>query len=584
LYIDNHAWNAVRLDNYWYVYDVTWSAGRYHLEFRRFGKWISKVQKKLYKTKIGSVTFRSRHKAKCDKTRGKYIVAYEILPWWRYRIIRFLSRIPLRVRWVMDKNKNNDFYLINPEVMAVTHMPNDPRWSLTGNYSGIRAFEVDPKYYHLKDTLYKRQVRTGRHCGECDNWFALDDLAKEKQMKHNTSEFNPRNHFAPFNADYNIANILYNRSLPLEDSTAKIQHIDSALSYYDRARDDLRKASRDVTTENRLLRAKNAKKVKLLLDENKGYESFIHALLTTTNASTGAMKKFIGRARVTELRIKAAQDKLPYLSVKTPPYNNKDNVIKMQDLFVKKMSIVDSVSKFIAASRVQYSSMLQQLAENMYSKDSVLDSMAAPFSRGGIYRLYFRQDNYKKLIAEDRKTIPLRKELYAADIKTSICQLSASVAKLGMQIFLAFDKRDRYILESGRLLNVIVNEGMVNKDSLNRHRTYYDAVMQENICWLTMSSSQLSAVTEGYRRMLKRQRLMEEVIRWENRAERNRYRAINGQITWRKKKFGSIPPNNLRVCVRKKNVVKKYKRDYLKKLKDARRKERDEAKKKKKGW
>jgi hypothetical protein len=582
LYIDNHAWNAVKLDNYWYVYDVTWSVGRYNLEFRRFGKWILNIRNRLYKTKKKSLSIKPRSKSACNKNKGKFTVTYEVVPWWRYRLIRILSRIPLRVNRVIDKNMNVDFYLVNPDVLAVTHFPDDPKWSLTANYPGIRAFEVDYKYYHLEDTLYKRQIRTGRHCGECDNWFALDDLAKEKQMKKNTCEFNPRNHFAAFNADCNIANIFYTRSLPLDDSTTKIQHIDSALTYYDMARDDLRKASRDVNMENKLLRAKNTKKMKLLRDENRSYQSFIHAVLASSNKSTGAMKKFIARTRVTELRIENDRNKLKYLYLKTNPYNNKDNVIKMQDVYNKKIHIVDSVSTFIAISRAQYSDMLKALTKNMYSKDSVQDSLIAPFMRGGYYRMYFLLDNYKKKIAEDRKKISPMKELYAADLKTSIYWLSDSVARLGMQIFRAIDKRDQYILESGRLLNVLVNENMVGKDSLKQHIKYYDAILEENSCWLSSGSSQLSAVIKGYKRMLERQKDMEEVIRWENRIEFLRYRIINNETTWRKKKYGSIPSHNLRVCAKKKSMVAKYKKEYLKKLKDERKKEREKAKKKKK--
>ncbi|HEY0030839.1 MAG TPA: hypothetical protein VGC65_08795, partial [Bacteroidia bacterium] len=220
----------------------------------------------------------------------------------------------------------------------------------------------------------------------------------------------------------------------------------------------------------------------------------------------------------------------------------------------------------------------------MYAKDSVQDSLLAPFKRGGFNRTYYLLDNYKKKIVEDRKRIPPMKELYASDLKNSVYLLSDSVAKLGMQIFRAFDKRDQYILEAGRLLNVLVNENMVGKDSLKQHIKYYDAALKENVCWLTTGSSQLQAVIKGYKRMLNRQKYMKEVIRQENRIEAARYRAINAQTTWRKKKYGSIPPNNLRVCSRQKSTVVKYKKAYLKKLKDARRKEREEARKKKKKY
>jgi hypothetical protein len=122
---------------------------------------------------------------------------------------------------------------------------------------------------------------------------------------------------------------------------------------------------------------------------------------------------------------------------------------------------------------------------------------------------------------------------------------------------------------------------MVGKDSLKQHMNYYNDILKENICWLTTRSSQLQAVTKGYQRMLKRQKDMQEVIRWESRVEFRRYRIINSEITWRKKKFGSIPPNNLRVCSRERNTVVKYKKEYLKKLKEEQKKERDKAKKKK---
>jgi hypothetical protein len=582
LYIDNHAWNAVKLDNYWYVYDVTWSAGKYTLEFRRFGKWIEKLQKKLFKIKPKSYTFKPwRGRYDCEKNKSKFTVTYNTLSFWRFVLIRILGRIPLKIRWVSDKKMCPDFYLVNPEVLATTHFPDDPKWSLTANYPGIRAFEVDPKFYDLDDSVYKKQERASRHCGECDSWFALDDLGKEKQMKSNTFKFNPRNHFAAFNADFNIANIFYKRSFDLNDSTGKIQYIDSALTYYDMARDKLRKASQDVSTENKLLRAKNAKKMKLLLDENRTYQSFMQGVFATTNQSTAAMKKFIERTRVSELRGNSARDKLKKVHAKTNPYNNKDIVLKMQDAYIKKKDIVDSVSDFIAVSRVPYSDMLQRLAKNLYSKDSVQDSLVYPFIYGGFYRHYYLLDNYKKKIVEERKKIPPMKELYVADMNNTIYLLSDSVASLGMRIFKAFEKRDQYILESGKLLNVLTNEGMVGKDSLKQYIKNYDEVLKENLCWLTTGSSQLKAVIEGYKRMYLKQKYMVEIVRWENRIEGNRYKAINQQISWRKKKFGSIPTHNLRVCAANKTIVAKTKKAYLKKLKDERRKEKEEAKKKK---
>src|SRR4051812_35328376 len=44
-FIDNHAWNAVKLDGLWYLYDVTWSTGIPTFTMNRFNRWKSKLQR-----------------------------------------------------------------------------------------------------------------------------------------------------------------------------------------------------------------------------------------------------------------------------------------------------------------------------------------------------------------------------------------------------------------------------------------------------------------------------------------------------------------------------------------------------------
>jgi len=70
IYIDNHAWNAVRLDGLWYVYDVTWSSGNieyfYTKRSKRILKWISKFKPR---TKTRIVKAKVYKKDVCDKTK-----------------------------------------------------------------------------------------------------------------------------------------------------------------------------------------------------------------------------------------------------------------------------------------------------------------------------------------------------------------------------------------------------------------------------------------------------------------------------------------------------------------------------------
>lgn len=583
LYIDNHAWNAVKLDNNWYVYDVTWSAGQYVPKFRRFSQFVINWENRLLAhKKMKTVTFRPKFKLECQSKTAKFKQTYATLPFWNIVMLHILSHVKLRMHYKMDKTINSDYYLSNPELFAITHIPDNPYWSLSGDYPNMRIFENDKAFYDLNDSTMYDQKREGRNCGECDAYLSLDAKTKNKQMKHNSREFNPRNHFVPWMANYNIGNIFYTESIPMIDSTEKIQSIDSALSYYDIARNDLKQCSRDVAKENQLLRAKNADKLKVLQAENRIHISYIHTILAATNKSTTRMKKFIGRTRVTEVGLRSDKSKLHDLYRKTVPYKNKDNVIVMQNRYIKLADKIDSLNLLINTLRGTYDGMLVTLSDNLWLKDKIQDSLAGPFFRGTQYRMYYQVDSRKKIIAEDRRKIEPIKKLYAADLKSSIYDLSDSCGDLGMQIFRAMGKRDAIVLEAGRLLNVLVNEDMVGKDSLKDYMHSYNEIIQENICWITSGSSKLKSVVVGYKVMLKHQKELKLLIQRENRAEATRYRAVNYEITRRKIKFSSIPSNNVRVCSQTKRIVAYYKRDYLKSLKDKRRKEKEEAKKKKK--
>lgn len=64
VYMENHVWNAVKLDNLWYVYDATWSSGMYRPEYRKLSKLIFKLETKLLsKQKLKTFEFRESDNA-----------------------------------------------------------------------------------------------------------------------------------------------------------------------------------------------------------------------------------------------------------------------------------------------------------------------------------------------------------------------------------------------------------------------------------------------------------------------------------------------------------------------------------------
>ncbi|HTA62855.1 MAG TPA: transglutaminase domain-containing protein, partial [Bacteroidia bacterium] len=49
IYLDNHAWNAVKLDGLWYLYDVTWSTGHLEYKYTPFSKLLLRLLEKHQK-------------------------------------------------------------------------------------------------------------------------------------------------------------------------------------------------------------------------------------------------------------------------------------------------------------------------------------------------------------------------------------------------------------------------------------------------------------------------------------------------------------------------------------------------------
>jgi transglutaminase/protease-like cytokinesis protein 3 len=131
IYMDNHAWNAVKLDNYWYVYDVTWSSGEYKWGYKKFSVRIINWRKKiLARVKQKVVTFKSAFKTECDSGEGTCRkVIYTLSRKDRF-LLKILSKFKLKKRRVFTKVARPDYYLSNPEVFAITHFPDNPYWSL----------------------------------------------------------------------------------------------------------------------------------------------------------------------------------------------------------------------------------------------------------------------------------------------------------------------------------------------------------------------------------------------------------------------------------------------------------------------
>lgn len=577
IYMDNHAWNAVKLNNYWYLYDVTWSSGQYKWQYTKFSTRILNWKRKiLAKKKTYTITFKANRKTECDTFNNTFTRTYISLSKFNLRLLKFLNKIKIKKKLVFTKVRRPDFYLTNPEVFAITHFPDNPYWSLTPTMTTIRAFETDSAYYHLNDNVYINQKREPRTCIDCDNYFSLDQMNKEKQMKNNSYNFNKRNKFIIWLSNYNIANLYFDKSIPEKDSLTKISLIDSSLSYLNLCKDDLYQCLYNVHTESQLQRTKNATKERNLYIENLNHIEFVHSILKSTYEETYKMSYF---ARESDNRVKKfrSQKSKLYLYGETKTRKpgrpkTKEKIMEIQNKLVLHRRSSDSLTKLINDQVANYNSVLSLLSDNLWKRIKIQDSLSKPFAIGFFYRWLYLLDNYKKPIAEQRKKIEKLKAAYSQDITNEIFIPSDSCAIIGNRIFNLIEVRNNQAIEATKLFKTLVEDGNIDKDSLRKHIKDNSNDIQKNICWIIGSGSKLKSVTVGYKRLLYYEKGIENAIRSDSRAEFDRYKFINKEIARRYRKFRNVPMHNLRVTAKKKNLVTRYKRDYLKSLKIARKK------------
>lgn len=581
-YMDNHAWNAVKLDNSWYVYDATWAAGTYKLDYTRFSRFLIRMAKKLSaKAVVKTRTFRAWTATDCDSTgfRQQYIS----LPLINLVMLKILGVIPLRVHLVYDNRVNLDFYLSDPDVFALTHYPDDPCWSLVNKYATIRGFETDSAYYNLDMNAYPVQHRRPGYCHSCDEAYARNGIPKWKQLKSSSIAFNNKNRFMPSLCDYNIADLFYQESIPQTDSLTKISLLDSALSYLAGMKTELRRCTANATTDNTLQRTKNTRKLQLLEEENRQQLTFIHTLTAAANNAGKESRRFAQKAAATVKRLQDSQRKIRDKAI-SPGHRPKHfreaaNVEALRLRYMGHLRTLDSLSAQIAALQSTYNYELSILSNRLWAKMLFEDTLAGMFEKSAFDRYVQLLDNYKKPVVELRKKIPALDTVYSANLHDSIYNLSDSCTATGMRVFSLFAVRNKLILETEDLLNVLVNENLASPDSIRHFVTIYTDLQHDNICWLNGGSSRIRSVIEGYKLMLKKMELLQKYIRIENHCEYFRYSWINKELNSRYAKFRGIPAHNMLVCINKKGVVTQAKRLYLKSLKDARKKAVKKSKK-----
>jgi len=581
LYIDNHAWNAVKLDNKWFVYDVTWASGRPTISMTKWSKFKYDLYVRAFKKRtLQKQICEKIIKTECDTVAKikRDTILVEKRTFWNKVILKMLSKTKYKFKRSIIHKINSDYYLCDPDTFAITHFPNDPAWALTNKHH-IREFECDSAFYHMNDSTYKHQVRYGRYCGDCDSYLSYNDLNKYIRLRDASALNNKRNLFIKVLCNYNICSLKFNESKNHEDSLTKVALLDTAIFYNDVVKGNLRKSFSNIEIDCELQRNKNRNKEKALLDENTIYRDFINKhkhLIRTQHYSVKNIERLF---RNCSAQLKRQKNRIYNLEHKEAIKNVKNTEEKIRELTTKTLAADSTIVAFdslILDVRFQFNLMQMQVNKNIDYKILQNDSVFGPFLTSTYLRM-FGLDNYKKPIVLVRKDINRNKWNYIKDLDEMIFNKVEQWEKLAINLFDLIQKRNKLAENNFKVKSELVRRGKLESSVLMQYKANMLAKNKEDMCWIKSAPNNLYLTFGRFMFFLRKQEEAYFCIERENRMEGWRYIFTEKEIQRRKRKYRNIVINNLRVATKQGHIVNKEKREFLKKL----RKERREAAKKK---
>jgi hypothetical protein len=412
IYFDNHAWNAVKLNGSWFLYDATWCSGNVGWDYKRFAKWrIKMIQKLARHTKPKELKFGSKIK------RGKLcnLPKETVYKSKTVDVVRFFPRIFISMlRWFPFKTEekfvgvaNSDYYLANPEKFAVTHFPNNPIWAFSRNTHTVAEFVADSKSYNIPEYLNMDTTRYGTFCLECNDYEALNEIEKETKNYKASLRNNPNNHLLPGNYNLMMGGHLFQEVLNEMDSLTKIHLMDSTEAYFLKARTDYKRAQQDARVEAVFHLKKNTAKKYVLLKENRTDLNQLNKLVSLAMTKRNQVRALAAKSRNLNRSETNFLNRFNnnYSDIGSPKKMKDEQIQKIKQKIASYKMYCDSLSSEIKLIQERFKLNLGTLWLNLREEEEIAVPLLNNYYADGSMRLFNQLDSYKFYIRELRKKI-----------------------------------------------------------------------------------------------------------------------------------------------------------------------------------
>lgn len=576
LYFDDHAWNAVRLNDKWYLYDVTWAAGGYEYRLSRFSerilRWREAIllnKQKNLKTKI-IVRQKANKFCNIPKHKEKKIRMVMGLPFF-WRIINgLLSHFPEKMVIDYGSIRNNNYYLTDPELFAITHFPNVPYWSLT-TISNVREFSADSSYYDFNPNQLLVQKREGTDCPECDMFLSLAPLEQQRETIRLSLENNPKNGVEPAGKYFQMADHFYEAAKNATDSLEKMQGYDSTLACLEQAK-KLLKQSRPYTQSFRKFHSSKEEQKEALLKRNNQEH------IATNIVNVTEMRKRANKVRLMSGKIKNNQ-RAYYRNYKglerfrAKQQDSREMNEHTAETTQKQLDAVetsmDSLNDRIDALKDEFTVRLNNLSDRIWDQTKLLQPQNNYFRQCAFLRIRNSLDDRDKPIAEIQDSIRYYEQKHQMSTLENVLLPCDTLYAVYSELDRLIQIRDRKQTKALKLYAKLYTGKSISIEEWNANRDRFIERTKNDYCYFFKHVLPLLDFKTGFLHFRNSHYTLYKTIQLDTRAESGRHKVFLSEILLTKKRIARVIKHNLTYQSRYKQAVLREKRTAIKKLKTA---------------
>lgn len=552
LYFDNHTWNGVKLNNYWYLYDATWSSGRNAYELTRFGIWRDKqLDKLLLHARIEPHTLRIRKKKNklCGLEGGTELATSTVrkLPTPYRQLYWLIDLFPYRYKTKYRGVYSANYYLTHPDLLVLNHFPNDPMWSLSTTVRTLDEFRMDSTFYYGIQQQFHSQQREGRICIECDDFLAYHELKQAKEQIKRAKEYLPQNPFEAARAEMKVATTYYKEFAKEKDSIAKMNLFDSTVFYLKQSRTDFSASRKPASREYLYHSKKNKDKRNFLAHENKQKQRLYNSTFKAIQSRQQKIRSLIPKANAYNKRIRSNRRIfLRSFSYSGSPITKEDRILVLQADLQKALRNSDSLQILVGDLRVNVVHYSIELWKGLLNQNDLWQPLNRFYNSDSYLRSTVLMDSYDREIRLIRSNIDTLEHQFQDRIQFEILNHSDSVFRLLKQLHQTSLKRDTYAIRAAKAMTKLNRCGIYSKDDLLSNREIALECMKEDICWKEDHAELFKVCSFQFKKFHEKSRFFKLMISRNTKDETKRHKRIQQIISITKSRlYDAVRTNNL---------------------------------------